>query len=386
MATNFADDFALLASLGLTTHQLTIDWARLEPEPGRFDDDAIEHQLEVLAAARDAGIDAWACLLDHALPGWFSEDGDGLLDDRNRGYFWARHVDRCGELFGDLVAGWVPVRSPFAFASGAFLGATLTGDRFPPGQSSTERFTLALRGAHLAGFDAWRLLSSGDRPVMCSMDLAVVEPMTSGREPREQVAAEATYRRIDDAMWTSWIRAIEDGVLMVPGRADEEVPHALGAYDLIGASYHGGRAAVATGTTTAYPKDALRDAAGDAAWSEGLGIVLRRLADSLPKRDLVVTACQVATRQDSGDDLRTEHLAGCLDEVVRARTDGVPVAGFLAGTAIDGYEWGHGFDIATGVIDRSRDIKPSGELLRGRSPFASSGGDANGENPAHRDD
>ena len=36
-ATRYAEDFALLAGLGLTHHRLSIDWARIEPEPGRRD-------------------------------------------------------------------------------------------------------------------------------------------------------------------------------------------------------------------------------------------------------------------------------------------------------------------------------------------------------------
>lgn len=365
----FPDDVALLASLGLTTHQLTIDWARIEPEPGRLDHDAVEQQRIVLDVARSAGLEVWACLFDRSLPGWFSEDRDGIVDDRSRGYFWARHVDRCAELFGDLVTGWVPVRSPYAYAASGFLAAET-----PPGKSSPEQFGLALRGAHLAGIDAWRRLSGGGWPVMSSMDLAVVEPTMVGREPREQVAAENVHRTIDTAMWSSWIGLIEEGVLIIPGRADEEIPHARGAYDLIGFSYQGGRGAHAEGNTTPYPQDAPVDAVGRSVWSEGLGNVLRRLDDALPARPLVVTSCEVATRIDPAraavddDGLRTEHLSRCLDEADRAIADGLDLQGFLAGTAIDGYEWLQGFGAATGIIDRDRGVKTSGQLLaeRGR--------------------
>ena len=43
LATRYAEDFALLAGLGLTHHRLSMEWARLEPEPGVHDPDAVEH-------------------------------------------------------------------------------------------------------------------------------------------------------------------------------------------------------------------------------------------------------------------------------------------------------------------------------------------------------
>src|ERR687884_56742 len=49
-ALHYADDLRLLASLGLRHHRLSIEWARIEPEQGRRDPDAIEHYLRVLSA------------------------------------------------------------------------------------------------------------------------------------------------------------------------------------------------------------------------------------------------------------------------------------------------------------------------------------------------
>src|SRR5207344_2295505 len=46
----FAEDFALYAEHGLTHHRLSIEWARIEPEPGRHDPAAVEHYTEMLRA------------------------------------------------------------------------------------------------------------------------------------------------------------------------------------------------------------------------------------------------------------------------------------------------------------------------------------------------
>ena len=58
----YAEDFALYEQHGLTHHRLSIEWARIEPEEGRRDTRAVEHYLEMLTAARGAGVSPWACL------------------------------------------------------------------------------------------------------------------------------------------------------------------------------------------------------------------------------------------------------------------------------------------------------------------------------------
>ena len=47
-ATRYAEDFGRLAALGLTHHRLSVEWARLEPDQGDHDEDAIRHYRDVL--------------------------------------------------------------------------------------------------------------------------------------------------------------------------------------------------------------------------------------------------------------------------------------------------------------------------------------------------
>ena len=55
-STRYAEDFNLLAALGLTHHRLSVEWARLEPDQGIYDEEAIRHYRDVLTAAHDAGV------------------------------------------------------------------------------------------------------------------------------------------------------------------------------------------------------------------------------------------------------------------------------------------------------------------------------------------
>ena len=247
--TRYADDFALMADHGLTHHRLSLEWARLEPQAGQHDDDAIEHYTEVLRAARDAGINIWVCLHHFTLPGWFSDDEGGFVDERARSYFWARHVDWVGETFGDLVYGWKPINEPTAYALIGFRFGV-----FPPGTTTPEGFAAALEAIYLASFDACRLLSSGGKPVATIENLTPMFPVTRTNDPSEREQAEARAKSYDDTFWCG-LRALRDGVLAVPGRAPLELPDVAGAFDYIGFSYYMAQAVYADGSGP-YPVDA----------------------------------------------------------------------------------------------------------------------------------
>ena len=120
-ATRYREDFAAYRELGLTQHRLSIEWARIEPEPGRIDEVSIGHYRSVLAAARELGITPWICLHHFTLPEWFASSG-GFLDPANRSGAWLRHVERVAERFGDVAGGWKPVNEPNAYAALGWLG------------------------------------------------------------------------------------------------------------------------------------------------------------------------------------------------------------------------------------------------------------------------
>jgi beta-glucosidase len=349
-ATRYAEDFAALAQLGLTHHRLSIEWARIEPEPGRRDPEAIEHYREVLRAARAAGIEPWVCLHHFTLPGWFSVDEHGFVDARSRGYFWPRHVDFMAETFGDLVFGWKPVNEPSAYALLGWLLGT-----FPPGVSDGERFAEALEAIHLATFDAAIRLRETGRPVASINNLSPV--VASEAVPEAEVARD----RLDRIQYGVWMEAVRDGILAVPGRAPIERPEFQTAFDLIGFSYYNAMAIDRRNRISPYPADARVGPMGYAPWSEGLGLLLHRLADDLPGQPLLVCEHGIGTDDDGW---REDFLRESLGFVAQAASDGIDLRGFFHWTAVDNYEWTYGYSVRFGLFDRDRTPKPSTALMR----------------------
>jgi beta-glucosidase len=332
-STRYAEDFALLAEHGLTHHRLSIEWARIEPRQGERDNDAVEHYRRVLEAARDAGVEPWVCLHHFTLPGWFGDDLRGFLDDKASGYWWPRHVDFCAEAFGDLVYGWKPINEPVAYALASFLAG-----QFPPGRRDADDFHTVLRNIHRANVDAARLLRGGGAPVATIHNLSPVYAADPSPEARTRAA------RVDEVIWHSWSE-----------------PELVEPFDLIGFSYYSALAIGPTGRIAPYPADARIGPMGYAPWSDGLGEVLHRLADEHPDRPLLIDECGIGT---DDDEWRATYLGGCLTEAERAIDDGIDLRGFFHWTAVDNYEWLHGYDVPFGLFDRDRNVRDSIEVLQ----------------------
>ena len=51
----YVEDFALLASLGQNAHRLSLEWSRIEPEPGEWSRAALDHYRRVPSSLGDNG-------------------------------------------------------------------------------------------------------------------------------------------------------------------------------------------------------------------------------------------------------------------------------------------------------------------------------------------
>lgn len=347
-ASRYAEDFGLLADLGLTHHRLSIEWARVEPAPGRHDPAVVEHYRAVLAAAREAGVVPWVCLHHFSLPRWFADLG-GFLPEANRTGIWARHVDFVAETFGDLVGGWQPVNEPNFYAFGAYRAGVL-----PPAHRDRDEAALATEAIHLATAEAAVRLRQTGAPVssIYALSTAVVQD--------DDPASAALADRYHGVNWSTWVGLHRDGVLRVAGREPVERPDLAGCFDLIGFSYYS-TLGVAGGRIVTHPVGAPLSPLGYGIWADGVGLVLDRLHAELPDAPLLVAELGIGTDDDAE---RASYLSRGLAVVHDAIGRGTDVRGFFHWTAVDNYEWHHGYDVRFGLIDADRRVRPSAAVLR----------------------
>ena len=346
-AERFADDFAALSELGLTHHRLSLEWARLEPEEGRHDDAAISHYRDVLHGARDTGMTPWVCLHHFTLPRWFARAG-GFLVERNRTTHWRRHVEFVAETFGDLVGGWKPVNETNYYATAAYGGRG-----WPPGHHDKKERAIASENIHLATAEAALALRTTGAPVASIFGLSCEVALDDRPETSATVAA------LQAVNWNSGIGLFRDGVLQVPGREPVDRPDLAGCYDLLGFSYYA-TIGVAEGKMVPYPVDAPRSPLGYGIDAAGLDLVLSRLHEQLPGTPILIAEFGVGTDDDA---VRTRYLNHGVRIVHDAITRGIDIRGFFHWTAVDNYEWQHGFDVRFGLLDLDRKVRPSAEVL-----------------------
>ena len=345
--TRYREDFELYARYGLKHHRLGIEWARIEPEEGCRDADAVSHYRDMLVAARESGIEPWVCLHHFVLPRWL---GAGFRDERVRDYYWKRHVEFVAETYDDLVAGWKPINEPIAYA---LMGYAARKDQ--PGEADRESaMYAALEGAHLANFEAARILRRGGKPVASIHAIVPLFPADGSPETAETLDA------ADQAIWRCWIGAMRDGVFALPGRKAIDLPDYPDAFDLAGFSYYFASSVSPGKWLAPYPADGELGPSGYVPWSEGLGICLDRLAAELPGKPLLISEHGVG----GPDELRCRVLAESLQVVSDRLAAGLDIRGFFHWTGVDNYEWSKGFTVPFGLFDRDRRPKPSAELAR----------------------
>lgn len=118
---------------------------------------------------------------------------------------------------------------------------------------------------------------------------------------------------------------------------------------------------VRDGRVVAHPDDAPRSPLGYAIDADGLRLVLDRLHAELPGTPLLISEYGLGTDDDAE---RARYIERGLDIARDALARGVDLRGFFHWTGVDNYEWLLGYDVAFGVIDRERAVRPSAAVLR----------------------
>ena len=97
----YADDIAMLARLGFNSYRFSIEWARVEPEPGEFSRAALDHYRRVLACCHEHKITPVVTFHHFTSPRWLA--GDGGWEDKKTAELFARYCERTAAHLGDLI-------------------------------------------------------------------------------------------------------------------------------------------------------------------------------------------------------------------------------------------------------------------------------------------
>jgi len=363
----YEEDLDLLKSLGLDAYRFSLEWSRIEPEPGRYDDAALEHYRRVLLACRARGITPMVTLHHFTNPRWFSALG-GWEENGNLAHF-VRYARLAGERYGDLVDLWITINEPEVLALHAYADGT-----WPPGVQDRSRTLVVIANlleAHALGSAALResdrVDADGDGAaarIGVAKHWALLEPLRPWL-PLEHLSVWIQHHVFNVAV----VRALCGGPidLSIPGARPvrRRVDALQGSSDFLGVNYY-----------TRWMVQMFRDEArvarpgavvSDLGWEfypEGLERALVSCAAfGLP---LYVTENGIA---DAGDRLRPAFIRESLAALDRARGRGADVRGYLHWSLLDNFEWDDGYSgrfglcaVAFDKADRPRTPRPSAQV------------------------
>lgn len=349
----YPDDIRLMAQLGFKSYRFSIEWARIEPEPGHFSAAALDHYRRMLAACHENGLIPCVTFHHFTSPRWLTADGG--WEDKKTIDLFTRYCEKATKHLGDMIGmcctineanlvvslalrGTFPreglkSRIPFFAEAAKRCGTTL--DRFGPflfGHPYKIRDTML--GAHMQSREAIKA-GPGDFPVGITLAMTDYQATPGGETLCKEAWSEDYDLFLEAAQQDDFVgvqtysrtRFGPEG----PLEAEEGVEVLIMGYEFYPESLEG---------TIRY-----------AAEKAGVAIY--------------VTENGIGT---TNDEQRIEYVHRALKGVVNCINDGIDVRGYFYWSILDNFEWVFGYGPQFGLVSVDREtqlrtVKPSARYL-----------------------
>ncbi|MFA7315920.1 MAG: glycoside hydrolase family 1 protein [Candidatus Paceibacterota bacterium] len=319
--TRYDADFDIIQSLNQNAHRLSIEWARIEPKEGEFDNNAIEHYRQVLINLKQRGIHRSVTIWHFTLPMWFYEKG-GFEKEENIFYF-VRYAKKVIESLKDVTSDFSSINEPMVYASNGYLRAF-----WPPFKRNLFILLKVISNIATAHNEiyAWKKMAFPD--VILGIAKNNVSFEGSG----------FITKKIAKFLW--WFRN-DRFLLMIKGNVD-----------FIGLNYY---FHTMVGSRSKGPFSDM----GWEIYPKGIYDLLIDLKKyNVP---LYITENGIA---DERDDRRGDFISQHIEWVHKAIEDGANVKGYYYWSLLDNFEWAFGFSKRFGLIEinydtMERNIRPS---------------------------
>ncbi len=345
----YPEDIALLAELGFNSYRFSIEWARVEPEDGRFSTAALDHYRRMCEACHAHGLKPVATYHHFTSPRWLISQG-GWQNMETAAKF-GRYSQKVTQHLGDLVETVctinevnIPRMAALIWMAGGpgneFIKQAAQALHTTPQQFAPFMFagTTLGRDVIIAAHHQAREAIKAERPslpVGLTIAMSDMQALPGGEAVRDQMRHE-----------------LQD-VFLEAARQD----------DFVG---------VQTYTRERYGPDGALDPEegvevtqmGYEFWPQAIGATLRR-AHEMTGLPLMVTENGIGTTDDGR---RLAYYQTALQNVAACLEDGLDIRGYFAWSAFDNFEWMLGYRPTFGIIavDRStqqRTVKASARWL-----------------------
>lgn len=337
--TYFDKDVEVLKKLGVTHYRFGIEWGRVEPKPGVFNEAAIRQYVGMARKLKAAGIEPVVTLWHFTFPDWLYDS-----KKKNQSNFlhpnvesaWKEYVTRMVTALAPYVRVYVPQNEP-----NGDLYISYFGGHWPPGLLLTPG---ALKKATKVAVNMFREAATiihRERPD------AIVMGIYSIPNWRRNFVQDPT-----GFVYNMMLRQNYDHL--------DQVADSL---DMIGVNYYYSQDA-STLRFIKRPEGELGSNYTQNGWEispEGFYEVLKAV-DKRYGKPIVVSENGIGTQSEQK---KIRYFREHVNQMRRALADGVDVRGYFPWTLIDNYEWAEGYKANFGLthVDpktKDRVIEPSG--------------------------
>jgi len=313
----YREDVELISSLSHRGYRMSIEWSRIEPLEGQWNQEGMVHYLDLLDRLVQKGIQVFVTLHHFTHPLWFDQlGGFGKADNRR---FFERYLNFLVPKISAYVSGW-NVINEFNQWGGLTAGPSIAPLKF-------NMLRVHGLGYHL-------IKQHSNAPVSSAHAFAHWFPRRF-HDPLDQ-------RMTEFADFTTnefFFHALRTGELVYPGVEAEYDPDVKGALDCWSVNYYtrhmvDARRADLDGPRFRHKKLPMvpMEFYLDEMYPEGLIANLERLGDY----PVYITENGCAADDDR---FRIVYLALHLSALQEAMERGVDVRGYFHWSLMDNYEW-----------------------------------------------
>jgi len=332
----FFEDIDLIEQTGATAYRMSIEWARVEPVRGEWNEQAWTDYRSRLEALRARNIRPIVTFHHFTHPQWFHDETP--WHEPSCLVSWERFAKRCAELIEGLDAAVITFNEPNVLLLGGYLTAMT-----PPGIASGKlafEFYANLARAHVIARNA-------------VIDRSHGKPVTVGISQNIMAfAADRVWNPLDHALVKlsahhynhAFLEALHTGQLRIqmPGvmTGTAIIDGGAKSTDFVGVNYY-------TRTHLRFVRkppfvefryrDPSKRGLTDIGWEyypEGFGTLLRQL-----KRYGSPVWITENGLDDRSGARRSQFIFDHLTELLKARADGVNITTYLHWSLMDNFEW-----------------------------------------------
>lgn len=316
----FREDFEIAKSLGHNAHRFSLEWSRIEPEEGRFDQKEIEHYREVIRALRERGLEPFVTLWHWTMPIWFTRLGGMESPDAVK--YLGRFCEKIGQEFKNEIRFFITLNEPALWAAHAYYLK-----RFPPAKKSFISLVhvyFKLQKIHITVYQGLKSVN-----------------------PNFQIGMAENTGWFGSAFKIPFINYFRNLYFL-----KRISPH----LDFIGLNYY-------QGVRIFHGNESHSDL-GWEIYPKGIYYLLKYL--SKLEKPIFVTENGIA---DARDALRPEFIKNHLYWISKAIEEGVDVRGYFHWSLLDNFEWDSGFWPRFGLVEvdyrtMERKVRESAKMYR----------------------